>query len=180
MRKIILFLFSVGVINLVHAQTDDSVERYIRDVNNVLKRYTGKWEAESPEKGLRYEFVISKYADPSYIHYKVDILQMRYRILDKQGKELVSTLNLHDGDKYIIFGKEQQDHTKGYDMYYIGYEYECGQGGDMRMSFKKDKRKELLLEFTPAQEEYLTNACKEKPRQWFPQTLTLTKVQEKK
>lgn len=179
MKRIILALYLLVLTFGAFAQENiSSDEKYIKDTNNILKRYVGTWTSENPDNSYKYEFFISKYADSSYIHYKLDILQMRYKITDAQGKVLISTENLPDGDKYIIFGKEEQGNfAKEYFFSYIGYQYQCGQGGNIQINFVKGYRGDLQLHFTPFDED-LKKDCKKEPIQWFPQMLILKKKKQ--
>lgn len=110
---------------------------YIKDVNNVLNKYTGVWKGNFDNKS--YEFHIIKFTENSILNYKEDILLMRYKITHNEtGNIMVNTLSLANDDKYVIKGN-YLDKTGTYVLDYLGLQGECGQNGSLFVSINNNK-----------------------------------------
>ena len=76
---------------------------YIKDVNNVLGKFTGTWKGTYNNKN--YEFRIIKYTeDNTKLKYKEDLLLIRYKITDSNGTVLEDTTTLANESPYVIKG----------------------------------------------------------------------------
>jgi len=94
---------------------------YIKDVNNVLNKFTGTWIGSYDNKN--YEVVIEQ-TTISYLQILNDILLLRYKITDANGTVLLNTLP--DDSDYVVMG-EYVNPSGSYQLDYGGYEYDCGQ-----------------------------------------------------
>ncbi|WBX77348.1 hypothetical protein PG911_03550 [Tenacibaculum ovolyticum] len=99
---------------------------YIKDINNLLNKYTGTWKGTYNTKN--YEFKIIKYTRVSEIrNLKFDKLLMRYEITASNGTVIENTLNLPNTSNFIIRGSYLSN--KGsYVLNYVGFN-DCGQNG---------------------------------------------------
>ncbi|MDA9339550.1 hypothetical protein N9Q68_01110, partial [Polaribacter sp.] len=105
---------------------------HVKDVNNLLDKYVGTWKGTYDSKN--YEFMIIKYTRTSNNrNLKFDKLLMRYKITDSSNNIIVNTLDLPNGDIYIVRGSYLSS-SGGYKLSYQGLDAECGQNGTIYIS----------------------------------------------
>lgn len=115
---------------------------YIKDVNNVLNKFTGTWIGSYDNKN--YEVVIEQ-TTISYLQILNDILLLRYKITDANGTVLLNTLPLPDDSDYVVMG-EYVNPSGSYQLDYGGYEYDCGQSGTIFIkTFNNNTQMKLYL-----------------------------------
>lgn len=109
---------------------DDGIT-YVKDVNNKLDKFIGKWIGNF--ENIKYEVEIKKFTnlDPdSGITY--DDLIMRYEI-SRESSIILSTIQLANSDILVNKGYYLDSDTS-YLFTYSGKERKCGQRGDILVS----------------------------------------------
>ncbi|MDA9339701.1 hypothetical protein N9Q68_01885 [Polaribacter sp.] len=119
---------------------------YIKDINNVLDKYVGTWKGTY--SGKNYEFKVIKVTkDNVNLKYKHDKLLMRYKITDSSNNIIVNTLDLPNGDIYIVRGSYLRNDGGGYVLDYQGLDAECGQNGTIYISVSDATNEIMKLGF---------------------------------
>lgn len=91
---------------------------YVKDINGELDKYIGSWKGTL--NGNSYEFQIEKHTDEKeYYEYRIDVLILKYKIVDSNGKEIANTLTIDAGDDSIVYGLGLYDNGK-YRLTYAG------------------------------------------------------------
>lgn len=98
----------------------------IKDVNNVLLRFTGTWKGEYNTK--KYEIRIERITVP-FFEGEEDVLIMRYKITTSSDILIEETLSVQNNDDVNISGDYLQNRT--YIFTYQGLDYECGQSASI-------------------------------------------------
>jgi hypothetical protein len=94
----------------------------LKDINNVLLRFTGIWKGEYNTK--KYEIRIERITVP-FFEGEEDVLIMRYKITTSNDILIEETLSVQNNDDLNISGNYLQNRT--YIFTYQGLDYECGQ-----------------------------------------------------
>ncbi len=105
---------------------------YIKDINNVLDKYTGTWAGH--QNDTIYQFVVDKYTDiDERLKYTHDRLIIKYKITNSDGEVIEDTTNLPDESTLVMFGRYLSKQGQ-YVLYYQGSNSDCGQNGDVFLS----------------------------------------------
>lgn len=127
----------------------------IKDVNNVLLRFTGTWKGEYGSK--KYEIRIERVTKP-FFGALADVLVMRYKITNSAGSLLEETLSVLNNDDVNISGDYLQNRT--YVFTYQGPDWECGQSGDIYIAAGYDNNPNKMGLFLSPQQILLdTTEC---------------------
>jgi hypothetical protein len=99
---------------------------YIKDVNNLLDKYTGTWKGTLD--GINYEIQVFKATTAPRI-IKTDRLFIKMYITKTDGTVLEDTRTLPIENPLVIQG----DYLNGlvYNLRYYGRDFKCGQSGDV-------------------------------------------------
>ncbi|WP_299399128.1 DUF6705 family protein [uncultured Gelidibacter sp.] len=125
---------------------------YLKDVNNILGKYVGTWKGTYNNQN--YEFVVVKTTfENTTLKYKHDKLLIRYKITNNSGTVLANTLNLPNGDKYIIRGSYLAK-SGSYVLSYLGLNGKCGQNGTVFISVYDVNNVKMKLFLEPYGEIY--------------------------
>ena len=116
---------------------------YIKDVNNKLDNFVGRWRGEI--NGKTYEIVTEKYTrDIPELGRKKDVLLMRYQIRNSSGGTIENTLDLPVESPYVVKGYYLNADTS-YVFTYVGKEGQCGQAGHMDLNIVDDRTVQIRL-----------------------------------
>lgn len=129
---------------------------YVKDVNNILPPFEGNWNGNI--NGKTYEFQISKITE-NRLDASFDVLTVHYKVLDNNGNVLVNTMGLPDSSPYVIKGS-YLDINNGIIVYilnYLGYQFECGQSGDLFLTYKNPSS--IVMAYAPDNEAVLESEC---------------------
>lgn len=112
-------------------KTDDNLQfqkgMYFKDVNNLLVPYVGSWLGSYDNKTIEMQIsILENVVGPNIA---LDKLQIKYRITDNNGQDIVNTLNYFDEFRFHIYGKYFGKNNNYYLLRYIGYEVDCNQSG---------------------------------------------------
>jgi len=100
---------------------------YFKDINNLLDPYLGNWVGSFDNKTL--EMQISILENDIGPNIALDRIQIKYRLTDSNGEDLVNTLNYFDNYRFHIYGKYFSVNNDSYLLRYAGYEVDCNQKG---------------------------------------------------
>jgi hypothetical protein len=169
-NKIPILLLFIANISTNFAQTTIPVENLyglrtngnlpdgtfsIKDINNVLLRFTGTWKGEYDSK--KYEIRIERFTQP-FFGADEDILVMRYKITTSTGTIIEETLSVLNNEDVSISGNYLQNRM--YIFTYQGSDWECGQSGDLWIGTGYDKNPNKMgLFLSPEQVLLDINAC---------------------
>ncbi len=152
-----LLIFAAGT-SFSHAQEIVPIETYrlgkkalagcyLKDVNHVLEKFEGVWKGTCKMgdcKGFRYEVHIKK-KYRNWDDVQEDYLALRYRVLNAQGKEIYSTLDIAD-DNHIEVVKSlciNDNAAKNCQLSYYGAE---GMGmGYLLLKYRDERTLELRV-----------------------------------
>ena len=116
---------------------------YIKDINNVLDKYTGVWTGN--QNKTNYQFIVNKYTDiDKRLKYAHDRLIVKYKITDNKGVVIEDTTNLPSDSYLVMFGKYLSKQGQ-YVLYYQGSNANCGQNGDVFLSVNPNDSNEMDL-----------------------------------
>lgn len=110
---------------------------YYKDVNHYLDKYVGTWEGTFNNKTFQLRIVKILYEDPDPdpVAIKVDELRAKYTITDNNtGAVLADTMDLPDDSDRVLTGKNLTPGGRSYAFIYSGFDYRCGQEGDLLIS----------------------------------------------
>lgn len=115
---------------------------YLKDTGNLLNKFVGVWKTVS--NGFQYEFVIEEFTDEKdYFDYKVDVLIVRYKILN--GSQVIkNTLTLPSNSGLVIYGSYLKNTNKYY-LDYAGDDSVCGQLGAIVITYLANGQLKLIL-----------------------------------
>jgi hypothetical protein len=99
---------------------------YIKDVNNLLDKYTGTWKGALD--GINYEIQVIK-ATTQFQGMKSDNLFIKMYITKTDGTVLEDTRALPIDNLDVIQGRYLNGLV--YNLTYYGRDYKCGQSGDV-------------------------------------------------
>ncbi|MAZ27761.1 MAG: hypothetical protein CL868_11890 [Cytophagaceae bacterium] len=150
---------------------------YIKDVNNVLNKYTGTWIGTF--EGKTYEFRIKKITESRYDgDLLVDQLIIHYKITNSNGAILADNLNLPDDHPDVISGL-YLGKNEVYKLQHKGKNPQCGQGGELQIKLKNGSLSTLYAYLFPEGDLVDIADCPDGPyEQIFPtgsETLILTR-----
>ncbi len=149
---------------------------YIKDVNNVLGKFVGTWKGDYNNKN--YEFKIIKYTvDNIGLKFKEDLLLIRYKIVEANGKVLENTLDLANDSPYVIHGSYYDNRDGGYVLYYQGRAHKCGQNGDLFISTYGTNDTKLQL-FLSVNGEMHSNLCPNGAAQQILPTISMELIKQ--
>ena len=104
---------------------------YVKDVNNLLNKFTGTWKGNY--NNLNYEFSVFKITRTSNLRpLTYDELIIKYKITDSLGNVIEDTTTLLNDSVYVIKGRYLAK-TGSYVLNYIGRDSNCGQNGNIFM-----------------------------------------------
>jgi len=127
----------------------------IKDVNNVLLRFTGTWKGEYDSK--KYEIRIERVTQP-FFDAEEDVLMMRYKITTSIGTLIEENLSVLNNEDVSISGYYLQNRT--YIFTYQGIDWECGQSGEVYIAAGYDRNPNKMgLHLNPEQILLDTTAC---------------------
>jgi len=104
---------------------------YVKDLNNTLEKYTGKWIGNDGVTQVIYD--IRKYLNVDNDGFKHDGLIVRYELRDLNTNQItLSTIGLPDNNINVIKGAYFINDI--YYANYMGFDY-CGQYGYLLLSY---------------------------------------------
>jgi hypothetical protein len=151
-QLLLLFIISfickaqiIPVENHFNYQNEIPDGTYIKDVNNVLDKFTGTWLGTYDNKNYEIEVEEVVYQSQIRTSLTYDQLYLRYKITDANGTVLLNTLPLPDDSDYVVMG-EYVKPSGSYQLDYGGYEYDCGQSGTIFIkTFNNNTQMKLYL-----------------------------------
>ncbi|WP_291149283.1 DUF6705 family protein [Flavobacterium sp. UBA7680] len=119
---------------------------YLKDVNNLLGKYTGTWKGSYGSKN--YTLFVTKY---TYTFEKVtfDELRIRYLITSSNGTILENTQSLPDTNPYIITGSYFGKDLAVYALDFSGKNTKCGNAGTVFIRIKNTANTLMSFGFEP-------------------------------
>ncbi|RPD97531.1 hypothetical protein EGM88_08560 [Aureibaculum marinum] len=135
---------------------------YVKDINNLLTKFTGTWKGTYNSKNFEFKIVKTTTDDGEL---KEDLLLARYKITDSNGRVIENTLDLPDDSPYVLFGGyiiKESIYT--YMLNYIGKNTNCGQNGNVFISVYGTNNTKMKLFLQVAGEMYFdctTGAAKQ-------------------
>lgn len=141
---------------------------YIKDVNQLLDKYTGSWEGTFEGKLYEISIVPEKI---TYLGIDEDILLLRYKITGEDNQELINTLNISSGTR-VVKGTSIEDGGEPGEYYvldYFGEESQCGQKGNIYLTISQNNPDQMRLFLAPSNEYIVKSKCPDgSAQQLFP------------
>lgn len=119
---------------------------YLKDVNNLLRKYVGTWKGIYGRKN--YTFYVTKYTS-KFDKVTRDELLTRYLITTSNGTILEDTRNSPDTSPNVIEGSYFAKDLRSYASRYFGKNTQCGNKGTLFFSMKKKQIKKCHLILSP-------------------------------
>ncbi|ANF51849.1 hypothetical protein A0O34_15610 [Chryseobacterium glaciei] len=154
MKKLFLFILLGGtffcnaqeVLPLTSMNNELPLNAYIKDIDNQLPAFEGKWEGISNNKTFTIVFKKVKYYDTlaqKNPYYK-DMLWGKFQVKDLNGKTLFDNLSLEDNYSKI---QGMRIHPSGkYELIYIDPDL-CNKVGLIMIGFTDSSKKELKFKY---------------------------------
>ena len=123
---------------------------YVKDVDNKLGKFVGTWIGSF--KNREYELKIDKFTDNKNLFpYKIDILVMRYRIVNSNSREeIINTTQLENENVLVVHGLDLRGNNT-YVLDYAGRLFKCGQNGIIFLDIRPDETT-MAMSYEPARE----------------------------
>ena len=115
----------------------------IKDINNVLSKFIGKWEGSYNNRGFNIQIYKMTLYDVTGI--EKDVLKMKYKITDQSNNVIYNTFQLASNNGYIPEGHYYFLDSDRYSFIYQGENFDCGQSGEIFIELINNNQLKLIL-----------------------------------